>query len=136
MGLIPQVADDLLPDLTEEEQPSYTYAMGLETNRISGKCSDLTALKQAIYKIVNTERYSYPVYSDNYGIELKDLVGMPETYCMAELERRIREALIQDDRIDTVDNFTFKVPKKGTIYAKFRVTAGSDVLETEAEFTV
>lgn len=136
MGLVPEVVDDLLPDLTEEELPTQTYAMVLDQTRIRGKCEGTTALKQAIYKIVNTERYDYPVYSESYGIELKDLLGKPQFYCMAELERRIKEALLQDDRIDAVNSFTFKVLKKGKIQVSFKVTSGTKETEATTEVTV
>lgn len=57
------------------------------------------AMEQVIYKILNTERYRYVVYSWNYGIELMDLFGMPADYVCPVLEKRISEALLQDDRI-------------------------------------
>ena len=36
------------------------------------------ALRQAVYLILNVERYAYPIYSRNYGSELVDLIGQPE----------------------------------------------------------
>ena len=56
-------------------------------------------MKQAIYKILNTERYQYVMYSWNYGIETLDLYGEPVSWGCPELESRIREALMTDDRI-------------------------------------
>jgi phage baseplate assembly protein W len=67
--------DDILEDLKETSEPSYTYRMDLETSRILNYCDNLEAIKQAIYKILNTERYDYPIYSQNYGIELEELIG-------------------------------------------------------------
>ena len=136
MGLIPEVVDDLLPDYTEEPNRSYTYAIVIPKGRIRGKCDGEDAVKQAIYKILNTERYDYPVYSDDYGIEIKDLIGMPDDYCMSELERRIKEALLRDDRIDDVSDFLFKIPKKGMIHVTFNVTTDTEQIEAEAEVSV
>lgn len=45
-------------------------------------------------------------------MELQDLIGKPMDYVMVEVERRITEALTQDDRIDSVDNFEFEVHRK------------------------
>ena len=73
------------------------------------------------YKILNTEKYQYLIYSFDYGIELIDLYGEPVSYVCSELKRRITEALIQDDRIESVDNFTFELNEPRTIYAKFLV---------------
>ena len=53
------------------EQPSLCHRMILDTERISGECDGVEAVKQAIYNILNTERYQYIIYSWNYGVELK-----------------------------------------------------------------
>ena len=40
------------------------------------------------------------------------LIGKDVEYCIPEIERRVREALLQDDRITAVQNFEFTVNKK------------------------
>ena len=77
-------------------------------DRIDGYTDNLAAVIQAIYLILSTERYQYIIYSWDYGVELVDLIGKPMPYVMAELPRRITEALTQDDRIDTVKDFEFE----------------------------
>ena len=85
-------------DITVKELPTKTHRMELyEGNYILGFVDSLKAMEQAIYKIIRTERYKYIIYSWNYGIELEDLFGMPVEYCVVELERRILEALLQDN---------------------------------------
>ena len=59
--------------------------------------------------MIMTERYKYVIFSKNYGIELEDLFGMPMTYVIPEVQRRITETLTWDTRIKSVDKFTFKV---------------------------
>lgn len=108
----------------EEEQNTQTYKMHLSLEIINGKTDEKEAMIQAIYKILNTERYAYPIYSDNYGIELIDLIGEDAEWVCPELERRIEEALLQDERIKEVSNFDFTIEKDkihvsfitGTIY--------------------
>lgn len=108
MSDLPDVSDGLTMDVTEVVQPSLTYAVDFyNDNQIKGYCDELEAMKQAIYKIINTERYKYAIYSWNYGIELTDLIGQPIPYVYAELQRRITEALEQDDRIEAVTDFSF-----------------------------
>ena len=92
--------------------PSKDYRMEIVGNRVAGNCEDLEELRQTIFCILSTERYRYPVYSWNYGIELEDLYGKPMDYVMSELQRRITEALTQDDRIEAVDNFEFETVGK------------------------
>ncbi|MCC0724860.1 DUF2634 domain-containing protein [Clostridioides sp. ZZV14-6009] len=100
--------------------PSKTFKLHIEKNRVDGICDDVEALKQTIFLILNTERYEHLIYSRNYGVELNDLIGEPITFVIPELERRITEALIQDDRIENVDNFEFQ-NIKGKIHCKFIV---------------
>jgi len=106
-------------DFELEEQPTNTYKMDLENNLIRGYTDGIEAMKQAILKILSTERYQYVMYSWNYGIELLDLYGEPVSYVCPELERRITEALLWDDRIESVDNFEFNIQKKGVVHVTF-----------------
>lgn len=117
--MIPSTTAFLEQDFEITEQPTHTYKMNLESNLIRGYTDGQEAMKQAIYKILNTERYQYVMYSWNYGIELLDLYGEPVSYACPELERRITEALTWDDRIQSVDNFEFNISKKGEILVTF-----------------
>lgn len=124
----------LLEDFEIEEQPSKTYKMYLEQEVINGFTDGLDAMKQTIYMILNTERYQYIIYSWNYGIELADLFGEPVTYVCPELERRIIEALTQDERILLVDAFSFDLSVKGKVHVTF--TAHTVFGEVDAEKVV
>lgn len=117
--MIPSTTAFLEQDFEITEQPTHTYKMNLESNLIRGYTDGQEAMKQAIYKILNTERYQYVMYSWNYGIELLDLYGEPVSYVCPELERRIKEALTWDNRIQSVDNFEFNISKKGEILVTF-----------------
>lgn len=117
--MIPSTTAFLEQDFEITEQPTHTYKMNLESNLIRGYTDGQEAMKQAIYKILNTERYQYVMYSWNYGIELLDLYGELVSYVCPELERRITEALTWDDRIQSVDNFEFNISKKGEILVTF-----------------
>ena len=119
--MIPSTNSILSTDLEVEVQPSKNYKMHIEQNVITGLCDELEAMKQVVYKILNTERYQYIIYSWNYGVELHDLFGEPVTYVCPELERRIKEALVQDDRIEDVNNFEFDLTEKRTIKVTFTI---------------
>ena len=103
----------------EREQPTKTYKMLLDVSRVRGYTDKQEAIKQAIFKILQTERYQYKnVYSDNYGVEFWDLYGQSPAYCVPEIERRITEALTWDERIESVSSFEFKI-KKSVISVNF-----------------
>ena len=118
--------NDIFPnDFEIIEEPSYTYKMVLPTRdnedtTFRGKTDKIEAVKQAVYKILNTERYRYPIYSWDYGIELDDLFGQPIPWVYPELERRITEALVWDDRINSVTDFEFE-NLRNDVHAKFTV---------------
>ena len=105
-------------ELVEEVEVSKTYK--LTDTSIKGYIEELEALKQFIYKVLSTERYEYPIYSFDYGIELESLIGKDIEYVQIELKRRIEECLLQDERISSVDNFEFEV-KGDELYCTFNV---------------
>lgn len=57
------------------EQPTKTYKVDFDTGRVAGYVDETEAMKQAIFKILSTERFLYLIYSWNYGIELNAVVG-------------------------------------------------------------
>lgn len=100
----------MLPELNlinqmDEQMPSYTYNINRNTNRISGYIGNKDAMIQAIYLILQTERYESMIYNWYYGVELDGLIGKEKDYVTSELKRVIREALIEDDRINEVSKF-------------------------------
>jgi hypothetical protein len=115
--LIPKVSDDLRTGFDITERSSKTYKLNLDKQIIAGFTDSRDAIIQAIYLILNTERYRHIIYSWNYGIELESLFGKPTSYVLPELKRRISEALLQDSRITAVDGFEFEVKRN-----KVRVT--------------
>ena len=101
---------------TDASMPTLTYRIDLKGNRVQNWVDGQEAMRQAIFKILQTERYRYnKIYSNNYGIELVDLFGMPKAFVVAEVERRIREALLWDERIIAVKNFTFESDKSSVL---------------------
>ncbi len=111
----------LSEDIEIETQPSLNFRMLFDKDSVIGTVDERDAMKQVIFKILNTERFNYPIYSQNYGIELNDLYGEPLSFVCAELQDRITEALIQDDRIESVSDFNFDYPRKGEVLATFTV---------------
>lgn len=116
--------NELLEDRLELERvkPSKTYKMDIERERIRGYCDEIVALKQAIYKELNTEKGEYVIYG-NYGLKKKDLFGKEKRWAYMILTDRIRDALIDDDRINDVHNFLYndEMSKKDNLCLSFTV---------------
>lgn len=113
--MLPEIDSNL--NFVNQIQPSKTFKLNTDKNVVNIYIDEIEALKQAIYLILNIERFDNLIYSWNYGMETKDLIGEDYSYVCSELKRRIAEALIQDDRINSVDSFLFEKNKN-----KVRVT--------------
>lgn len=129
--MIPSNNTILSSEFELKSQPSKTYKMHIGQDSIRGYTEDIDAMVQTVYKILNTERYNHIIYSWNYGVELQDLFGEPIDYACVEMKRRISEALMQDDRIVSVDNFEFDTSKKRTVIATFTVHTIYGDIESE-----
>ncbi len=136
MATLPNTGDNLdLIRFAMVRQPGYTHKLLIERDRVSGMTDERDALFQAIYLILNVERYAYPIYSWRYGVELVDLIGKPKDYAMSELKRRITEALLQDDRITAVDGWSFETGRR-SVLARFTVRTIYGDLEVTKEVEI
>ena len=112
--------------LEKRTMPSLTWRINEEKAEVRGETDELDAMRQ-------TERYRYAVYDWNYGVELEDLYGKNVSYVIPELKRRIEDALLADDRVTAVTDFSFR-EEKGSVTAA--VTVYTIFGEVTAERTV
>ncbi len=104
---------------TAAEAPTKTFKIDFDAGRVGGFCDTTEAMKQAIYKILQTERFECLIYSWNYGIELNAAVGKSFRVFASEIKRVIREALLADSRITEVTDFTVVQVDKRTAHVTF-----------------
>lgn len=107
--------EDLDRDDDEELDDEPTLTFKVENGRIRGKVDELPAMVQAVDKILRTERLVYPIYSDQYGNDLNDLIGKDIGYAKVETERMIKEALLADDRVTDVEIDSIEPKNKDTL---------------------
>lgn len=133
--MIPTI-DELTDELYTQRFYDKTYRVNIPNDIVQGATSDVIALQQTIYFILGTERYQFPIYSWDYGVELADLFGRPIKYVKPELKRRITEALLQDNRITDVTDFEFE-EGRNTLHTTFVVhsTLNTDI-KTEIEVKI
>lgn len=108
-------------NFSNETIPTNTFRILYEKDRVSGDVDDLLALEQAIYLMLNTERYKHTIYSWQYGVEFSDLIGKNSDYAISEIKKRVTDCLLQDNRILEVENFKFEI-NKNKILCEFSVT--------------
>ena len=104
--MLPKTGDILESDFEVQEIPSKAFRMNDDT--LSGYVDGRDAVQQAVHCILNTERYDWLIYDWNYGVELRGLFGKPMSLVKSKIKKRIKEALMQDDRIQGVDAFSFE----------------------------
>lgn len=112
-------------DDTEGFKPSRTYR--LSGKRISGFVDGREAVGQAIDLLLSTERFVHQIYSSDYGVELADLMGKPRTLVTGDIERRVREALAQDNRIKDIKNFNISFAGENMLVSFDAVTDFGDI---------
>lgn len=87
--------------------PTKTYKLDTINNRIVGTLDGRDAVVQFIQKVLRTDKYAYEIYDWYYGNELLKLVGHDYNYVITRIPNILREALLVDDRIIDVRDFTF-----------------------------
>ena len=110
-------------DVTElEEQPSLTYALDFENNRIAGKTDGLPAVNQAIKKALITSRFKCLIYDNQYGSEIKETVlskSITKEFLEAEIPRLVKDCISVDTRVLRVYDFEFSIVEDKA-YIKFK----------------
>lgn len=110
-------------------EPSLTYEMDFSAkeditrkrSQLSRYIDGLDSVRQAVFKILCTDRYVFEIYNWDYGFEIDDLFGKDRGFVKPELKRRIREALLTDDRIKEVIDFAFEDTGRTTLHIYFTV---------------
>lgn len=135
--ILPQVE---YPDIiTSIVEPSKTYKLDLITGTISHQIDGYEALKQFISKSINTIRFNYLIYSvtddDDYGCEIKSLFGKGFTdgFIESEIIRMVTEAIIYDDRISNVYDFTVSNIDDG-VFVSFSVDTVEGIMSIDEVF--
>lgn len=130
--MVPEQNNQIL-ELEVATEPTLTYKLDFETKRISTKVDDFEAVMQAVMKILYTERYSYVIYSGDYGVELDKLIGQDYDYVVSDIERIITEALTVDDRVLSISDLEIVKLNKDSAQVTFTVNTiyGAQAIATE-----
>ena len=130
--------DEIDNDVTVLSYPNRTFKMNTDVKRFSGKIDEEnteSAIRQAVFCMLNTQRYNSEIFSTNYGFEFQDLIGQDVDYRWAVLPSRIKEALTMDDRIEDVTDFDISVKNK-SVFAKFTVVTADEDVEIDTEVNI
>lgn len=128
---IQTVGDTLSDEVEEVTLPSRTYKV--KDGHIIGMIDDYESMVQAVDKIMKTERFVFPIYSEQYGNDFIELLGKSFDYAEVEVERMLKEALLADDRVNEVTIEAIEQTNATTLQVKATVETMYGVINTETE---
>lgn len=88
------------------------YDFNFTTGQLTGKTLEgKEALKVWIYKALLTRRYRYLIYSWDYGQDLEEIIGQgyEKGLIVSEVERRIKDCLLINEKITSCTNFNIEL---------------------------
>ena len=108
MAVLPESGNaNISTGVSYVQQPSKTWYINKDTNRIQGEADGITAAQQAVDIILNVERFRWQIYSPYSGMQWDGLIGQNPGYVASEIQRRIKDALLMDDRIRGISGFSY-----------------------------
>lgn len=109
MAVLPTSSINITGGVNFQSQPSLSWNINKETNRIEGTVDGQAAVRQAVEIILNVERFRWQIYRPYSGMEWDGLIGQDPGYVGAELQRRVIDALTVDDRVTGISDYDYTV---------------------------
>lgn len=112
-----------------------TYKVDVYNKRIIGTTDGQSAMEQAILKNLDTERFSYVIYSPNYAMELVRYIGQDLEYLQSDLQRTLEECLLVDNRVYAINNLVIEQVDIDSVKINFDVETTEGVLNITKEIS-
>ena len=136
MATLPVTSVNIGGNLRYQDQPSLTWKIDKESNRITGTCDGWDAVRQAVEIILYVERFRWQIYTPYSGMQWDGLLGENPGYVIVELQRRIREALMMDNRVTGISDFDYEQDEEtlnvsftvDTVYGGIPIITGVELL--------
>lgn len=112
-----------------------TYKVDTYNKRIIGTTDGQSAMEQAILKNLDTERFSYVIYSPNYAMELIRYIGQDLDYLQSDLQRTLEECLLVDNRVYSITNLVIEQVDIDSVKINFDVETTEGVLNITKEIS-
>ena len=82
--------------VTVVSQPSLTFLVDPNTKRITGTADGYAVMQQAVEIILNVQRFRWQIYSANFGMDYRNLLGADPGFVASNLKKRLQEAFSVD----------------------------------------
>ena len=101
--------------------PTKSWLINEDTGSLELSDDNEALMRQAINIRIQIERFQYTIFSSNVGMQTIDLPGQDLPLIISDLQRRITDCLMCDDRINNVENFEFNQLDEHSILVTFDV---------------
>ena len=128
---------DLFSDEQDELEESIiyrTYRMDFQNKRIIGMVDGMEAAGQNMFKALQTRRYAYEIYDDQYGSDVMNKIGnadLSPDYLESDIPEMISDAFQNMEEILEIADLQFEILDADSIYASFTAATifGSTMIE-------
>lgn len=113
-----------------------TYRMDFQNKRIIGMVDGLDAAGQNMAKALQTRRYAYEIYDDQYGCDLMNKIGnvdLSPGYLEADIPAIISDTFLNMEEIVEVGDLQFEILSGDSVYVSFTAATifGDTLVEGE-----
>ena len=110
-------------------QTGLTYYINSKTGHLSSMIDGRESVIQAIYKALDTERFGYEIYGWLYGLDMEPFIGQDLDYIQTHIQSYIEDCLLQDYRINAIQNFTIEQQEVDSCLISFDVDSTEGMIQ-------
>ena len=141
--------EELLLEITElseedaslEEEPVYrTYRMDFKNKRIIGMVDGVEAAAQAMFKALQTRRFAYLIYDDQYGCDIFNKIGnlnLTQSYLESDLPSMIEDTFLNEEMVRGINDLEFDIISGDSVAIQLAVSTiyGDATIEGAVSYT-
>lgn len=123
---------------TDEGVIYRTYRMDIRNKRIIGMTDGLEAAKQSLLKAIQTRRYAYQIYDDQYGCDVLNKIGntdLSPSYFESDIPAMLADAFSNMDELIEIDDIQFDMYRGDSVYISFVASTifGDTIVEGDVD---
>lgn len=121
--LLQEIAQD--GEFQEVETVYRTYRMDFKNKRIIGMVDGEEAAAQAIFKALQTKRFAYLIYDDQYGCDIFNKIGntnLTQSYLEADIPSVIEDTFLNEEMVRGVDDVNFEILDNGGVSIQLSIS--------------
>lgn len=113
-------------DEDEEETVIYrTYRMDFKNKRIIGMVDGIDAAAQAMFKALQTRRFAYLIYDDQYGCDVFNKIGnlnLTPAYLDTNIPVMVEDAFLNEEMILGISDIEYEILDGDSVNISFAVS--------------